>query len=128
MKIVLSALTHHIFNSCIISVCFCVSLFCAAGLVATGVGRHVRKGMSPVLLSLMNAGLGWMLKSIPQGAATQVYLCTAPDIKGGEYYVGCHIAPAAKASLDAALGAKLWALSEELVEKATTSLVVAATE
>lgn len=50
-----------------------------------------------------------------QGAATPVYLCTSPDIQGGEYYQNCAIGPASPASLDANLGSKLWALSEELM-------------
>ena len=44
-----------------------------------------------------------------------MYLCTAPGIKGGEYYVNCSIAPSTAASHDADLGARLWALSEEMV-------------
>jgi hypothetical protein len=44
-----------------------------------------------------------------------VYLCTSPDIQGGEYYQNCAIGPASPASLDANLGSKLWALSEELM-------------
>lgn len=50
-----------------------------------------------------------------QGAATPVYLCTSPDIQGGEYYQNCAIGPASPASLDANLGSQLWALSEELM-------------
>jgi hypothetical protein len=50
-----------------------------------------------------------------QGAATPVYLCTSPAIQGGEYYQNCAIGPASPASLDADLGSKLWALSEELM-------------
>jgi WW domain-containing oxidoreductase len=51
---------------------------------------------------------------ISQGAATSVYLCTSPDIKTGEYYADCNLAPSTAASHDAELGARLWELSEQL--------------
>jgi hypothetical protein len=52
-----------------------------------------------------------------QGAATSIYLCTSPNIKAGEYYADCNIAPSTAASHDADLGARLWELSEKLVAK-----------
>jgi len=53
-----------------------------------------------------------------QGAATEVYLATAPDIKGGEYYADCNIMPSTAASQDDTLGRRLWELSEKLVADA----------
>lgn len=53
-----------------------------------------------------------------QGAATEVYLATSPDTKGGEYYADCNISPSTAASHDDELGRKLWELSEKLVAEA----------
>jgi hypothetical protein len=50
-----------------------------------------------------------------QGAATQVYLATSPDVKAGEYYADCNISPSTPASRDLKLGQELWALSEKMV-------------
>jgi WW domain-containing oxidoreductase len=56
----------------------------------------------------------WMLKSIPQGAATQTWAATAEGVLGGEYYADCNLCPSSAASHDAELGRKLWELSEQL--------------
>lgn len=53
-----------------------------------------------------------------QGAATEVYLATSPDIKGGEYYADCNISPSTAASHDDELGRRLWALSEKMLADA----------
>jgi hypothetical protein len=58
-----------------------------------------------------------------QGAATSVYLCSTKGIKGGEYYVDCNIAPSSVAAHDAALGAKLWEYSEQLVAAAVPGIM-----
>lgn len=47
-----------------------------------------------------------------------MYLCTSPDIKTGEYYADCNLAPSTADSHDAELGAKLWELSEKLAAAA----------
>lgn len=47
-----------------------------------------------------------------------MYLCTSPNIQGGEYYTNCSIIPSSAASHNAVLGAKLWELSEQLVARA----------
>ncbi len=47
-----------------------------------------------------------------------MYLCTSPDIKGGEYYADCNLAPSTAASHDADLGARLWEVSEKLAAAA----------
>lgn len=69
---------------------------------------------------LTRAGAATAAAAVPcvQGAATSVYLCTTPDIKSGEYYADCNIAPSTAASHDADLGARLWELSEQLAASA----------
>jgi hypothetical protein len=62
--------------------------------------------------------------SVLQGAATQVYLCTSPTIKGGEYYTNCAITASNAAAHDAQLGAKLWEFSEQLVAEAEGTMPV----
>jgi len=57
-----------------------------------------------------------------QGAATQVFLATSHDIKGGQYYADCVPAPSSAAAHDADLGAKLWSLSEELMAEAVPAV------
>jgi WW domain-containing oxidoreductase len=56
-------------------------------------------------------------KTIPQGAATQCYLATHPEVAGitGQYFSDCRVAEANSAARDDAMGERLWTLSEQLV-------------
>ena len=58
-----------------------------------------------------------MFKTIPEGAATQCYVATSPEIAGvtGYYYDDCNPAVPNEHMQDDAMAAKLWAFSEELV-------------
>jgi NAD(P)-dependent dehydrogenase (short-subunit alcohol dehydrogenase family) len=58
-----------------------------------------------------------MFKTIPEGAATQCYVATSPDLAGvtGYYYDDCNPVVPNEHMQDDAMAAKLWALSEELV-------------
>ena len=58
-----------------------------------------------------------MFKTIPEGAATQCYVATHPDIAGvtGHYFDDCNPAVPNRHMQDDAMAARLWALSEELV-------------
>ena len=57
------------------------------------------------------------LKSIPQGAATQVYLAAHPDgaNTSGRYYSDCNEAEAIDIAFDDALAEKLWTWTETVV-------------
>lgn len=58
-----------------------------------------------------------LLKSIPQGAATQLWAATVPPGSAppsGEYLQDCNVAKASVLAHDAALGKGLWELSEKL--------------
>jgi hypothetical protein len=55
---------------------------------------------------------------LSQGAATEVYLATSSNIKGGEYYADCNISPSTAASHDDELGRRLWELSEKMLADA----------
>jgi len=56
-------------------------------------------------------------KSIPEGAATQVYVATRPELDGvsGEYFADCNIAQPNAHGRDAALAERLWQESERIV-------------
>jgi WW domain-containing oxidoreductase len=87
------------------------------GVIATNLTRHMNpaagavwKGVSPLFL-----------KSVGEGAATQVYVAVHPAAATttGEYWADCNPkAPRADAN-DAALARKLWEKSEEIVRQLT---------
>jgi WW domain-containing oxidoreductase len=60
-----------------------------------------------------------VLKNEAEGAATQVYVATRPELAGvtGEYFADCNIAKSSAISLDSALATRLWAESERIVAK-----------
>ena len=73
--------------------------------------------MSPVAGVLFGTVGPLFLKTIPQGAATEVFVAASPKVEGvsGEYFADCNVeTPRAEAS-DPELAKKLWAKSEEIV-------------
>jgi NAD(P)-dependent dehydrogenase (short-subunit alcohol dehydrogenase family) len=58
-----------------------------------------------------------VLKTIPEGAATQCYVAVHPDAAGitGEYFSHCNIQRPTALARDAALAARLWQESERIV-------------
>lgn len=60
-----------------------------------------------------------MLKTIPQGAATQTYVATHPrlDSVSGEYFSHCNIAKPRRQALDPALAERLWEESERIAAR-----------
>lgn len=56
---------------------------------------------------------------LSQGAATSVYVAAHPDVKGvsGEYFADCNVAERSAFAKDAALGERLWQVSEALTVK-----------
>lgn len=84
------------------------------GVIATNLGRH----MPAFMMALMKtAGGAIALKSIPQGAATQVYVATHPAAATttGAYWADCNVERASAKGEDDALAAALWAKTEALV-------------
>jgi NAD(P)-dependent dehydrogenase (short-subunit alcohol dehydrogenase family) len=83
------------------------------GMVATNLGRYVSgKPKDP------NEPLRKGFKRPDQGAATQVYVATAPLLKGvsGYYFEDCNpVEPTGTHMHDDALALKLWEVSEQLV-------------
>lgn len=83
------------------------------GVILSGLQRNMpaiqRFGMA------IAAPIG--LKTTAQGAATQVYLATRPELAGvsGEYFADCNVAQPSPQGRDAALAERLWAESEQIV-------------
>jgi len=85
------------------------------GIIRTNLGRHF-----PRWKKLLGELIGWtFMKSIPAGAATQCYVATNARIAGvsGRYFANCNPEIPGGRMEDAALAAKLWAVSAELTRK-----------
>lgn len=83
------------------------------GVIKTNLARH----MNP-LVNLAFGTLGALvLKSVPQGAATEVYAAVHPSVAAtsGAYFADCNLARPRPDAEDPALGAKLWEVSERIV-------------
>jgi WW domain-containing oxidoreductase len=85
------------------------------GVIKTELGRS----MSPVVRLALGAASPIALKSVAEGAATQCYVATRPELAGvsGEYFADCNIAKSSALSHDSALAEKLWEESERIVAK-----------
>jgi NAD(P)-dependent dehydrogenase (short-subunit alcohol dehydrogenase family) len=87
------------------------------GVIAqTSLKRHLA-------FPLMEAGsalaTALVCKTIAQGAATQCYVAVHPAVAGvsGRYFADCNEAPARADADDAALGRRLWQVSEEIAAR-----------
>ena len=85
------------------------------GVIRTNLLRHcnpVLKHGSVLLEKLL-------FKNVQQGAATQVYLSTHPDLQGvsGEYYSNCNLKEPSIHGKDQIMAKKLWDFSEKIVTK-----------
>lgn len=83
------------------------------GVINTNLGRH----MNPVANFVFGVFGPLVLKSVPQGAATEVFVATHPSLANvsGEYFADCNVAKARADADDAALAKKLWDVTEQLV-------------
>jgi NAD(P)-dependent dehydrogenase (short-subunit alcohol dehydrogenase family) len=81
------------------------------GAVATGLGAN-----NGALAKLLLPVVGLFMKSPEQGAATQIYLASSPDVEGvtGKYYVDCKPAQSSAESYDTAIARRLWDISAEM--------------
>jgi WW domain-containing oxidoreductase len=77
----------------------------------------LQRSMPAVQRFVMDIASPIALKSIPEGAATQVYVATRPELDGvsGEYFVDCNVAQPSARGKDAALAERLWQESERIV-------------
>jgi NAD(P)-dependent dehydrogenase (short-subunit alcohol dehydrogenase family) len=85
------------------------------GVIKTNLGRSMAS-FARVALAIAEP---LVLKSNAEGAATQVYVATRPELEGvtGEYFADCNIAKSSPVSYDAALATRLWEESERIVQK-----------
>ncbi len=83
------------------------------GVIQTNLGRH----MNPVMTFFFGLFGSLVLKSIAQGAATEVYVAANPKAEqvSGEYFADSNVAKARGDADDAALAKKLWEVSEQIV-------------
>jgi NAD(P)-dependent dehydrogenase (short-subunit alcohol dehydrogenase family) len=98
------------------------------GMIITELSRYMSRDDLKELRSRISAsaassgGAPPSYKSVPQGAATSVWACTAPGLEahGGAYLADCAVSGEVAAwAIDPSAAARLWALSETLT--ATTS-------
>ena len=84
------------------------------GVIKTNLGRH----MNPVVGVALAIGNPLVLKSIPEGAATQCYLAarSATD-HNGEYFGDCNVRKCSRQARDMATAKRLWEVSEEIVAR-----------
>lgn len=83
------------------------------GVIATNLSRHM--GLIATLgYPIANA---IALKSVAEGAATQCYVATNPNIAqvSGEYFADCNIAKSSAYGRDDALAERLWARTEDIL-------------
>lgn len=82
------------------------------GVINTGLQRS----MNPVLAQVLKVMGPLVLKSVPEGAATETFVATHPSVATtkGEYFADCNVAKCSNHGSDAALASKLWETSERL--------------
>jgi NAD(P)-dependent dehydrogenase (short-subunit alcohol dehydrogenase family) len=83
------------------------------GVIQTNLGKHL-----PGWQQTAAKYLGWMfMKTIPEGAATQAYVATNPELVGvrGFYFDDCQVSEGETPYMyDDAMAKQLWQVSEEL--------------
>jgi WW domain-containing oxidoreductase len=83
------------------------------GVILTNLSRH----LNPVVRAMQGAIVPLVLKSVPQGAATQVYVATHPSLQtvNGKYFADCNVTLPRRDAEDASTARKLWDVSEQIV-------------
>lgn len=82
------------------------------GVIHTGLGHDAAVPLMTFMVRITRP----LQKSIPQGAATQCYVATRPELAGisGKYFAHCKEAKYSSLANDEALIEKLWQYSEEV--------------
>jgi NAD(P)-dependent dehydrogenase (short-subunit alcohol dehydrogenase family) len=86
------------------------------GVIPTNLNRHL-PGLLQAGLSALGPAIS--LKSVPQGAATQVYVATHPGAAdvNGEYWADCNVAKSNAWGRDLQMARRLWDVTEAIVAK-----------
>ena len=89
------------------------------GIIQTNLGRHI----NPFLKMLLAPFFFPFSKTVAQGAATQVYVATRPELEGvtGKYFSDCKEEQASAAAQDDDAAARLWDVSVELTGLGSSS-------
>jgi WW domain-containing oxidoreductase len=87
------------------------------GVIHTNLARS----MNPIARGALAIGAPLVLKSVGEGAATQVYLAVHPNVDGvaGKYFSDCNVGKSSSRGRDEELAAKLWEVSEQIVAEVT---------
>jgi WW domain-containing oxidoreductase len=83
------------------------------GVIRTNLGRHL-PGIANLAFGLVGP---LVLKTVPQGAATEVYAAVHPAVAttSGAYFADCNVAMPRADANDPALARRLWEVSEAIV-------------
>ncbi len=87
------------------------------GVIRTNLARN----MNPIARVALSIGEPLVLKTIPEGAATQCYLAANSGVAGvsGKYFADCNVAEPSARGRDDALAEQLWDISEKIVAEVT---------
>jgi hypothetical protein len=87
------------------------------GVIATNLGRH----LGPLAIAAFRVARPLVLKTVEQGAATQVYAATHPSLRDvtGQYLAGSNVATPRQDANDPDLARKLWDASEKIAAEVT---------
>jgi NAD(P)-dependent dehydrogenase (short-subunit alcohol dehydrogenase family) len=92
------------------------------GMVNTNIPYKNAEGLYPFLWTLSKP----FLRNLAKGAETSVYLASAAEVANisGKYFYNCKAVWSAVISKNEAVAAKLWAVSEQLLEKHYKAIIV----
>ena len=87
------------------------------GVIQTGISRST----NPVVSLALSIANPLFLKSIPQGAATQVYLAAHPSVAhvSGQFFSHCNPGETRPDARDEAMARRLWEVSEKIAAEVT---------
>lgn len=87
------------------------------GVIKTGLARH----LNPFAAGLFAAFSPLLLKSVPQGAATQCYVAVHPEAAeiSGAYFADCNPAESSAHGRDPVLARQLWDETERILNRVT---------
>ncbi len=87
------------------------------GVIHTNLARS----MNPIARGALAIGGPLVLKSVGEGAATQVYLAVHPSVEGvaGKYFSDCNVGKSSSHGRDEQMAAKLWEVSEKIAAEVT---------
>ncbi len=87
------------------------------GVIHTNLARS----MNPIARGALAIGAPLVLKSVGEGAATQVYLAVHPNVDGvaGKYFSDCNVGKSSSRGRDEEMAAKLWEVSEKIAAEVT---------